>query len=165
MSWANRITTSIFGSRVGLQNISTNVSGSLQTGRTFDVLAGAEAVRAGVSTADSTAANTSLAPFGVSLLTTGLSADTTAVFRLDPPIPGVEKTIVWGSTTIGTMGSKIWVTNSTGGGAGMQTSAGSSFTCVASSAGAVLRLVGITTALWGVVNGTTAAGFSYSTTT
>lgn len=165
MSWANRITTSLFGNRVGLQLMTSGVTGSINTGRSFDVLSGAEAVRAGVTTADTTAANTSLAPFGVSLLTTGLSADTTSVFRLDPPVPGVEKTIVWGSTTVGTMGSKIWVTNSTGGGAGLQTSAGSSFTCVSSSAGAVLRLVGITTALWGVVNGTTAAGFSYTTST
>jgi hypothetical protein len=163
MSWASKITTSLFGSRLGLQTLTTNVTGTGQAGRTYDVLVGAEAVRSDASTADSTA--TYLKPYGVSLLTTGLSADTTAIFRLDPPIPGVEKTIVWGSTTVGTMGSKITVTNSTGGGAGLQTSAGSSFTCASSSAGAVLRLVGVTTALWAVVNGSTASGFTFTTST
>lgn len=163
MAWISKITTSIFGTRLGLSQVSSSVSGTAVAGRVSEFIVGAEDVRKESSTADTTA--TALKPWGNSLLTTGLSADATAIFRLDPPIPGVEKTIVWGSTTIGTMSSKIFVTNSTGGGAGFQTSGGSSFTCVASSAGAVLKLVGVTTGLWGVVNGTTAAGFAYTTTT
>lgn len=162
MAFNNSITTMIFGRRMGLQSMSSNVSGTIQSGRQMEFLTGPDALRVEASTVESTA--TTLRPFGISLLSTGLSADTTAVFRLDPPIPGVEKTLTWYSTTIGTMGSKIFVTGSTGA-INMQTSGGSSFTCVASSAGAVLRMVGITSTLWGVINGTTAAGFSYTTST
>lgn len=163
MSWANLITTTLFGRRFGLQSMSSNQTGTGQAARVTDFLVGPEAVRQSATTADSTA--NYLPPYGISLLTTNLSADATAIFRLDPPIPGVEKTIVWGSTTIGTMSAKIFATVSTGGGAGLQTSAGSSFTCVASSAGAVLKLVGVTTALYAVINGSTASGFTFSTTT
>ena len=160
MSYERLINTTLLGNRLGLQKLTSAIHGITAPA---EVLVGAEAVRGRASTADTTA--TGLAPFGVSLLTTGLSADTTSVFRLDPPVPGVEKTLVWGSTTVGTMGSKIFVTNSTGGGAGFQTSGGSSFTCVASSAGAVMRLMGVTTALWAVINGTTASGFTFTTST
>jgi hypothetical protein len=163
MAYANTIKTTIMGRRLGLAEMSTNQTGTAVAGRTPEFLVGAEGVRAEVTTADTTA--TALKAWGNTVLSTGLSADATAIYRLDPPIPGVEKTIVWLSTTIGTMSAKVFVTNSTGGGAGFQTSGGSSFTCVASSAGAVLKLIGLTTALWGVVNGTTASGFSYTTTT
>lgn len=163
MAWQNLITTTLFGRRLGLQSMSSAATGSGATGRVSEFITGAEDVRKGVTTADTTSTN--LFAYGLSLLSTGLSADTTAIFRLDPPIPGVEKTLTWLSTTIGTMGSKIWVTISTGGGAGFQTSNGSSFTCVASSAGAVLRLMGVTTALYAVINGTTGSGFAYTTTT
>lgn len=163
MAYADRIMTSIFGRRLGLQEMSTNQTGTGLAGRRPEFLVGAEDIRKEVTAADST--GTSLKAYGMSILSTGLVADATSVFRLDPPIPGVEKTIVWRSTTIGTMATKIFVTGSTGGAEGFQTSGGSSFTCVASSAGAVLRLVGLTTGLWGVINGTTAAGFAYTTTT
>jgi hypothetical protein len=163
MAFADKIVTSIFGRRLGLQQMSTTQTGTGVAARQPEFLVGPEDIRKDCSTADST--GTYLKPFGASVLSTGLVTDATAVFRLDPPIPGVEKTIVWRSTTIGTMSAKVFVTNSTGGGAGFQTSGGSSFTCVASSAGAVLRLMGVTTDLWAVINGTTAAGFAYSTTT
>lgn len=163
MALANSITTSLFGRRLGLQSLSSNQSGTGVAGRVPDFLVGAEAIRREVTTADSTA--TQLKAWGASVLSTGLSADATAIFRLDPPIPGVEKTITWLSTTINTLSSKIWITNSTGGGAGMQTTAGSSFTCVSSSQGAVLHLFGLTTALWAVIAGTTASGFTFTTTT
>jgi hypothetical protein len=165
MAYGDRILTQIYGRRLGLQPMTSAVTGSLSSTRTPEFLVGAEDIRKEVTTGDTT--GVSLKPFGFSNLSTGLvtGTDATSVFRLDPPIPGVEKTITWLSTTIGTMATKIWVTNSTGGGAGFQTSGGSSFTCVASSAGAVLRLAGLTTALWAVINGTTASGFSFSTTT
>jgi len=163
MAYQDKITTTIFGRRLGLQQLSSSQSGTGVAGRLPDLLVGAEAVRGAATTNDSTAS--SMTPYGVSYLTTGLSADATAVFRLDPPIPGVEKTIVWASTTVGTMGSKIFATISTGGGAGFQTSNGSSFTCVASSNGNVLRLMGVTTGLYAVINGTTASGFAFPTTT
>lgn len=163
MAYKTAITTSVFGNRLGLQALSTNASGTGLAGRTPEFLVGAEDIRKESTTNDSTA--TYLKAYGASLLTTGLSADATAIFRMDPPIPGVMKIITWGSTTIGTLSAKIFVTASTGGGAGFQTSGGSSFTCVASSAGAVLQLFGVTTGLWAVVNGSTGSGFTYTTST
>ena len=163
MPYGNSINTTIFGRRMGLQVMSTNQTGTGLAGRQPEFLVGPEDIRKEVTTGDSTA--TSLKAWGNTVLSTNLSADATAIFRLDPPIPGVEKTIAWMSTTIGTLSAKIFVTNSTGGGAGFQTSGGSSFTCVASSAGAVLKLIGLTTALWGVISGTTASGFTYTTST
>lgn len=159
MAYETNATTSLLGRRLGLQTMSTTQTGTGVAGRRPEFVVGAEDIRKEVTTADTTATN--LKPYGMTVLSTGLSADATAVFAMDPPIPGVEKTIVWRSTTIGTMASKIFVTGS----ANLQTSGGSSFTCVASSAGAVLRLIGLTTSLWGVVNGTTGAGFTYTTST
>lgn len=163
MAYHDKAVTSIFGRRVGLQQMTTNQTGTGLAGRQPEFLVGAEDIRKEVTVADSTA--TSIKAWGMTVLSTGLFADATAIFRLDPPIPGVEKTIVWKSTTIGTMSAKVFVTISTGAGGGFQTSGGSSFSCVASSAGAVLRLVGLTTDLYGVINGTTASGFAYTTTT
>jgi hypothetical protein len=46
------------------------------------------------------------------------------------------------------------------------TSGGSSFTVInPSSLGFIIRLEGLTTAIWGVSNGTTAAGHAYTTST
>ena len=162
MAWQNYITTSLFGRRLGLQELSSNISGSGQSGRKYDVLTGAEDIKKDV-TADTT--GTYLKPFGVSSLSTAnLTGGTTCVVRLDPPIPGVEKTIVWQSTGTAATSVKTWVTCSTGGGETIQSTAGTTFTCVASSVGAVLKLIGVTTSQW-ATHAATAAGFSFSTTT
>ncbi len=157
MPYNSAILTSIYGRRVGLQTLSSGQTGGSRGPQEF--LVGPAAFREEVTTADTTAIN--LQAHGITRLSSGLSADTTAVFSIDPPIPGVGKTVVWGSTTIGTMGSKIFLKT----GVNMQTSNGSSFTVVASSAGAVLNLTGVTTALWAVVNGSTGSGFTYTTST
>lgn len=93
MAYNDKITTSIHGRRFGLQTVSTGVSGSGVTGRLFDLLCGPEAVRQTVSTADTTSAN--IAAYGVSRLTTAVSS---GVYTLDPPIPGVVKTLVFDTT-------------------------------------------------------------------
>mgnify|MGYP000275789953 FL=1 len=67
MAWADKITTTLFGRRFGLQTMSTSVSGSGVAGRSFDVAVGVEAVRAAVTTADTTSSN--LTAYGFSLLT------------------------------------------------------------------------------------------------
>lgn len=164
MAYGSNINTSLYGRRFGLQQMTTNQTGTGLAGRQPEFLVGPEDIRKEVTTGDSTA--TSLKAYGISYLSTSIvtGTDATSVFRMDPPIPGVEKTIIWGSTTIGTMATKIWVTISTGTG-NFQTSGGSSFSCVASSAGAVLKLVGITTAIYATVAGATLQGFSYTTTT
>lgn len=163
MAWQNFITTMLYGRRFGLQQMSTTQTGTGQAGRVPEFLTGAEDIRKESTTADSTGTN--LKAWGASLLSTGLvtATDSTSVFRLDPPIPGVEKTITWASTTVGTMATKIWVTVSTGGGAGLQTSGGSSFTCMSSSVGNVVRLMGLSTSLYAVVSAGTPTAFTTTT--
>jgi hypothetical protein len=163
MPYGSNIITSIFGRRLGLQSMSSSQTGSGASQRVYEVLEGPDSFRNEITTADST--GTFLKATGLSHLTTGLiTGGTTGVFRLDPPIPGVEKTLVFGSTSAGTLSVKMFVTLSTGGNEVLYTTAGSSHTVLASSVGAVARLVGVTTAIWASML-TTAQGFTLSTTT
>lgn len=140
MSYGDRILTSIYGRRLGLQNLSTAQSGGRAP---FDVLVGAEQVRLGTSTAESTGTN--LQAFGVSVMA-GTTAGSSSVYVLDPPVPGVEKKLVFGSTSITlylkTANSETFLST-----------LGSSFTTLKSTqnAGASIGLVGLTTAVWAVL--------------
>jgi hypothetical protein len=155
MAWKDRITTTLFGSRVGLQTMSTNQTGG-RTGVEF--LVGAEAVRQLNSTAETTATN--LVAWGQSVLTTAASS---GVFTLDPPIPGVTKTLVFSSS--GTASSPIYV--KTANSETFASSVISSGTVMSSSAGAISTIVltGISTAIWAVVNPFSTASIKLSTTT
>lgn len=139
MSFGNSITTSIHGRRLGLQALSTAQTG----GKAFDVLAGAEQVRLGTSTAESTGTN--LAAYGVSVMA-GTSAGSSSVYVLDPPVQGVEKKLVFASTSVTlylkTANSETFLST-----------LGSSFTTLKSTqnAGASISLVGLTTAVWAVL--------------
>lgn len=153
MAYENKIRTSLFGRRFGLQPISTVESGGSR-GR-FDFLVGPEDMRRRVSTAPTTSAN--LHAFGVDILTSEVSS---GVYSLDPPIPGVRKTLV--PSTNGP--SYIKVANQSA--EFYRTSGGSSFTVAKlSSLGGCVELVGVTTAMWAVVNGSTVAGHTFSTST
>ncbi len=140
MSYGNNILTSIHGRRLGLQQHSTAQSGGRAP---FDTLVGAEGVRLGVTTAESTGTN--LQAFGVSVMN-GTSAGSSSVYVLDPPVPGVEKKLVFASTSITlylkTANSETFLS-----------SLGSSFTTLKSTqnAGASVSLVGLTTAVWSVL--------------
>lgn len=154
MSWANQITNTLFGRRLGLQQLTTNVSGSGRSG-TIDLVVGAEAVRAGVSTAETTATN--LTAYGVSLIT---SASSSGVYTLDPPIPGVTKVLSFQTT-----GATNYV--KTANGETFLSSQGTTFSVIKSTqniVGAVV-LTGLTTAVWGVFPGLSTASFALSTTT
>ncbi len=152
MAFNDRITTSLFGRRLGLQFMSTTVTGGSRGGQEF--LVGAEAVRADATTADTTSTN--LHPFGVSFLASG----TSAVYTIDPPIPGVRKTII--STTEGPAFVKT-ANNETFVGA---STVGSSFTTIKlSSNGASLELVGVTTAVWAAVLGGSTSLYTLTTST
>lgn len=148
MSFESRITKSYDGRRFGLQ-----IPSSVETGSSVSqaYLAGPEALRQNVSSAESTSVN--LKAFGVSYLSTVSSG----VHTLDPPIPGVEKWIINGSS-----GATEFVktrNNET-----IQTSKGSTWTTLRLLNPVVLRLVGITTAAWACAV-TTAAGVGMTTTT
>jgi len=134
MAWYDRITTSLHGRRVGLQRLSSS-----QDARKNEVLVGPEAIRTYATTGDSTGTN--LAPYGVSLLTTVSSS---CVFVLDPPIPGVQKTLVFGSTGGGAMYVKTANSET------IISTLGSSFTTLKSTAGngGTVTLQGVTTAIW-----------------
>lgn len=159
MAFNSNITTSIRGRRFGLQITSTNATGGTRGPQEF--LVGPEALRAGVSTADTTSTN--LHPFGVSVLP-GTSEGSSSVYTLDPPIPGVVKTIM-GTTANGPFIIKTENSET------IQTTAGSSWTTVEiSSLGGGFQLVGVTTAIWmgiGLTSGTSsqASGFILTTST
>lgn len=145
MAYRDKIMTSLWGRRFGLQLMST-----VQTGGAAptDLLIGPEALREGVSTAETTAS--AIRPFGVSFLN-GTSAASSSVYVLDPPIPGVRKTVVFSSAnTPQYLRTKNGET--------FRTSADSTIATVISSTltGATVELIGLTTSIWGLLtNGTT----------
>lgn len=159
MAYNSQLNTSLFGRRFGLQNMSTGQSGGSRGAR--DYLVGPESLRVASTTAETTATN--LDPFGISYLP-GTSAASSAVYTIDPPIPGVRKTIVC-STANGPVYLKT-VNSET-----IQSTVGSSFTTIkGSSVGGCFDLVGLTTAIWaaiGITSGTSsqASSFGLSTTT
>ena len=144
-SYGGNITTSLYGRRLGLQAMSSAQSGGA-SGVT-EMLVGPNGFREIVSTSPSTA--TSEPCYGVSLLK-GTSVASTPVFTLDPPIPGIYKTIVFGSTDsalyIKTKNSEPIMGTSLG-----NTGAGYATVC-RSSGGGVVALVGVTTGLWMALN-------------
>jgi hypothetical protein len=145
MAYQSNITTSLHGRRFGLQIISTAQNGGRLPA---EFLVGPEAVREGLTTAESTGTN--LLPYGVSFLP-GTSAASSSVYVIDPPIPGVRKTVVFSS---GTTPQYLKTKN----GETFRTSADSTVATVISSTltGAVVELIGLSTALWGLLtNGTT----------
>lgn len=144
MAYLDKYTTSVHGRRLGLQLMSTTQTG----GRTnIDFLIGPEALREGVSTADTT--GTAILACGVSFLN-GTSAASSSVYVLDPPIPGVRKTVVFSSATtpqyLRTKNAETF-----------RTTADSTIATVILSTltGAVVELIGLTTSMWGLLtNGT-----------
>lgn len=158
MSWANFINTSLFGRRFGLQVATTNQTGAIAA-RTPDLLVGPEDLRIGVTTAETTATN--MAAYGVSNLV-GTSAASSAVYVLDPPIPGVRKFVNIGTTANGPIYVRT-VNSET-----FNTTLGTSFTTIKSSAGGCYELMGFTTAVWIAINitsGTSSQGSGHVLTT
>lgn len=158
MAYNSNILTSIYGRRLGLQRLTTAQSGG-QANANF--LVGPDDFRVEVTTAQTTSTN--LRPFGLSVLP-GTSAGSSAVYTIDPPIPGVRKIIV-GSTDNGP--TLLKTANSET----ITTTMGSSFTTVEiSSLGGSFELIGLTTARWlslGLTSGTSsnASGFILTTST
>ena len=154
MSYNDRVLTSIHGRRMGLQLLSTAQTGGRAP---FEVVVGPEQVRRGVSTAESTGTN--LQAFGVSVMA-GTSAGSSSVYVLDPPVQGVEKRLVFASTSITlylkTANSETFLS-----------SLGSSFTTLKSTQNAAVgvHLIGLTTAVWGVLGQLSTGGLAATTST
>ncbi len=141
MPYNSLILTTVYGRRLGLQNLSTGQTGA--TKGALEFLVGPEDMRLGVTTNETTA--TPMNPTGISYLV-GTSAASTPVFTLAPPIPGVRKGIVFGSTD-----SALYV-KMTAGVSILGTSLGSSGTAIRSSGGGYVELMGVTTAAFAALN-------------
>jgi hypothetical protein len=158
MNYGDKIITSVRGRRLGLQVITTGIQGGRKA---HEYLVGPDALRMPVTTAETTATN--VLPFGVSYLP-GTSAASSAVYTIDPPVPGVEKTVV-GGTDNGPVYLK------TKNGETIESTIGSTFNTVKiSSLGGAFKLVGLTTGIWaaiGITSGTSsqASGFGVTTST
>lgn len=154
--FTNGIYTSVFGRRFGLSGLSSVQSGSARGTREY--LSGPEDVRRTV-TSETTATN--LPPDGVSRVN-GTSAASSAVYTLDPPIPGVMKVLSFESTSQGPIYVK------TANGETFISTQGTTFSIIKSTGNTVgtLFLMGITTAIWGFANASVSSGsFALSTTT
>lgn len=159
MAYNSNITTTLKGRRLGLQLLSTSYTGGSRGAQEF--LVGPDDFRVGVTTNESTATN--FKAHGVSHVR-GTSADSSSVFTLDPPIPGVEKTLYFNST--GNTACYVKTANSEV----IHTTLGSSHTVIKSTIGGICRLVGVTTAIWAALNITSgtsvaAGGFALTTST
>lgn len=161
MAYGTGIITSLFGRRVGLQSVSSGQSNTQTAGRKMEFMVGPDDFRVATSTAETTAS--SLAPFGVSMLSSANTGASGAVMKLDAPIPGVEKTIVVVSTAATVASTIAWVIRASDAGANFQSSWSSSFTTLTTSSPCVIKLIGVTTASWGLMN--SSAIFSAASTT
>jgi hypothetical protein len=157
-SRAGLIDTSIRGRRLGLQRLSTTISGGSR-GET-EYLVGPLGFLADNSTANSTGTN--VHPSGVQHIPS-TSAGSSAVYTIDPPVPGCFVFI--SGTTDGPVYLKTANSET------IITTAGSSFTTVTlTSLGGSFGLFGLTTAQWGSFGLTTgtssqASGFALTTST
>jgi hypothetical protein len=155
MPYNSQILTSIYGRRLGLQQLSTGQSGG---SKAVEFLVGPDDFRQGITTNETTA--TAMAPTGISYLV-GTSAASTPVFTLSPPIPGIRKTVVFGSTN-----SALYVKAASGCSI-IGTSLGSSATAIRSSGGGYVELIGVTTALYGpaMISSSAVNGVAFQATT
>jgi hypothetical protein len=152
MAWNSNIINSLFGRRFGLMFLSTDIHGISKVG---EVLVGPEALRFYHSTAETTAAN--IVPYGHSYLS---SAASSGVYTLDPPIPGVEKTL-----TFGTSGATIYVKSANS--ETFVTTQGTSQTVMKSTQNVpfTVRLVPASSAQWMVLGAGSSAIVAMTTTT
>ena len=149
MAFNTSIITSIFGRRLGLQAMTTNQTGA-SAGRRMEFLVGPDEMRVELSTAETTSVN--LKPYGVSWV--GTVAATSSVYVIDPPIPGIMKTVVFTSAY-----TPVYLRTMNGPLETFRTTADSTIATVISSTltGATVQLIGLTTSMWGLLtNGTSA---------
>jgi len=150
MSYNSQILTGIYGRRFGLIPLTSGQHGAATAlSKGADLLAGPEDIRRGVTTAETT--GTDVPAWGVSFLN-GTSAASSSVYVLEPPIPGVQKTVVFSSAN-----TPVYLRTKNA--ETFRTSADSTIATVILSTltGCVVDLIGLTTAMWGLrTNGTTA---------
>jgi len=156
MPYGNNILTSIYGRRLGLQAFSTAQSGAAVNA---EFLVGPDGLRLGLTTNEST--GTAMNPAGVSVLV-GTSVASTPVFTLAPPIPGVKKVVVFGSTD-----SALYAKAASGCAIAGTSLGTTGATAIRSSGGGAIELMGRTTALHDAlgVSSTAVNGLGFQATT
>jgi len=156
MPYGNSILTSIYGRRLGLQPFSTAQSGAAINS---EFIVGPDEIRLGVTTNEST--GTAMSPSGISDLV-GTSAASTPVYTMAPPIPGVRKTIIFGSTD-----SAIYAKSASGCAIAGTSLGTTGATVIRSSGGGAMNLVGLTTALYQAIgiSSTAVNGVGFQATT
>lgn len=133
MAFKDRLVETVWGRRFGLQKLSSVESGSTDD-EVKDFLAGPAGIRVDVTNPETT---------GVPLKAVGLSVLATAssgVHELNPPIPGIFKTLV------STGGSTAYV--KTRNGETIESSRGSTFNTLQFVSAGVALLQGMTTGRW-----------------
>ena len=146
MSFAARMNTSIHGRELGIQRISSGEMGS--TNPAGFLVGTVEGLRRNVANATTAGV---MPPYGLSILTTGSSG----VHTLGAPIPGVEKYIY-------TSGGATAYVNTQD--ATIHTSDGTTRATIKFIGQSLIRLMGVTTAVW-ATNQATASGVSFAGTT
>ena len=157
MAFSDRINESIRGRNLGFEYISSGKHGTSKTGR---FLVGPEVLRLGNTTAETTATN--LAAYGQSVMNNS-SAGSSQVFTLDPPIPGVQKTIVFNTTA-----ATQYLRASTDASITFITATQGTTKCVIAStnlSAAALTLIGLTTSIWATMGAISTGHFNFTTST
>ena len=140
-NFAAKINRSIRGRDLGFQDLSSAESGS-GNGVTRFLAGTVIGVRRDVTTAETTSVNVKahgLTAFGTTSTGTGSSA----VYTLDPPIPGIEKLIC---LSCGASDGPVYF--KTAGAETIESTAGTSFTTFKLSTRGMIQLYGVTTGRW-----------------
>lgn len=144
----NSIQTSLRGRRLGLKRAVSTDAGS-------EILAGVQGMQVPIVDATSDTTGTNLTGYGISVVDT----TTDDTWLLDNPIPGLKKIIYTGSTSTGIRTIKRKDATFA-----IRSSASSTLTTiVAQGGGLTLELIGISSAVYGIIGRPT--GFSSASST
>ena len=160
MAFEDKILTQVHGRRLGLQRVTTAISGGTLGDHEF-LVGSYDGQRLDATTADTTAK--SITPFGMHTLNAS-SVASSQVFFIDPPIPGTGPVYIRNSG-VDTMYLRA-ASSAAGTAPIIATSNGSSQTTVkVSTLSNGFMLVPMTTAVWLGIGLSTAAGHSLQDTT
>ena len=131
--------TSIFGRRLGLSPA--------------EFLGGPKDIQVQVQDINTGSSGTAIPAYGITRVTCSGSTQGPVQYLLDAPVPGVYKTLMLGGTAGATSTGSYQFLSSAAGAAILISSLGTTAGVVnLKDAGAMVRLVGLTTNLWGVVS-------------
>lgn len=142
MPYNSSILPSIYGRRVGLQELSSGQSGGSKGPGEF--LVGPEDIRIGVTTNETT--GTPINAWGLSNLI-GTSVASTPVYSISPPIPGIRKTVNFGSTD-----SALYLKAASGVSFSGTSLGSTGATVIRSSGGGCVDLMGVSTSVFAVLS-------------